>query len=90
MCHAQQRDAQQHRREDLVVTQVAHRHAGALLVVSPCPTADSPTAPFAHSAFGDHWALEHWTDNGWATEFGTFTLRVGTSVTDLRHIAYGD
>ncbi|MGY2032692.1 fibronectin type III-like domain-contianing protein [Nocardia gipuzkoensis] len=35
-------------------------------------------------------AFEHWTDNGWATGSGTFTLHVGTSVTDLRHIAYVD
>ncbi|MGH8883429.1 MAG: glycoside hydrolase family 3 C-terminal domain-containing protein, partial [Stackebrandtia sp.] len=32
-------------------------------------------------------AFEHWTDNGWATEPGTFTLHIGTSVTDLRHTA---
>ncbi|WP_280312884.1 glycoside hydrolase family 3 C-terminal domain-containing protein [Nocardia abscessus] len=35
-------------------------------------------------------AFEHWTDNGWATEPGAFTLHVGTSVTDLPHTAYVD
>ncbi|UGT72368.1 fibronectin type III-like domain-contianing protein [Nocardia gipuzkoensis] len=35
-------------------------------------------------------AFEHWTDNGWATESGTFSPHVGTSVTDLRHVAYVD
>ncbi|MBF6183596.1 beta-glucosidase family protein [Nocardia otitidiscaviarum] len=28
-------------------------------------------------------AFEHWTEAGWATEPGSFTLHVGTSVTDL-------
>ncbi|MGV9680985.1 beta-glucosidase H [Nocardia sp. NPDC003482] len=30
-----------------------------------------------------HRAFEHWTAGGWATEPGTFTLHVGTSVADL-------
>ncbi|WP_405485047.1 glycoside hydrolase family 3 C-terminal domain-containing protein [Nocardia sp. NBC_00511] len=32
-------------------------------------------------------AFEHWTVDGWAVEPGTFTLWVGTSVTDLPHTA---
>ncbi|MFQ6330436.1 glycoside hydrolase family 3 C-terminal domain-containing protein [Nocardia sp. CWNU-33] len=32
-------------------------------------------------------AFEHWTEHGWETEPGVFTLHVGTSVTDLPHTA---